>query len=127
MTDFDDWLAETLTETEGFTMLIVLIGTAGGRVDLLKSTHLHVIGDELAWPQMAEMFNASGAPWDAVALFRAGREGLVADNVARERLAALMRALQGDRTIIRDGEFLNREGLRLRLDDGGDTAPPRLF
>lgn len=116
-TDFDDWLARVYAETQGFTMLMVLIGTSGGRVDLLKSAYLHVIGDELTWPDLAAHLDRAGVPWDAVALFRAGREGLVADDVARDRLDRLVRALAGDRAIIRDGAFLNRNGLSLRLDD----------
>lgn len=123
MTDFDDWLRATFAETQGFTVLIVLLGIGGGRVELLKSAHLHVIGDDMAWADMAAHLDGSGAPWNAVALFRAGREGLVADDVARDRLDQLVRALNGDRTLIRDGEFLNRDGLRLRLDEDG---PPVL-
>lgn len=122
-TDFDDWLQATFAETNGFTVLIVLLGTQGGRVDLLKSAHLHVIGDEIRWPDMAGYLDGSGTPWDAVVLFRAGREGLVADDIARDRLDQLVRALNGDRTLIRDGEFFNRDGLRLRLDDAEPQVP----
>ena len=124
-TDFDDWVQATFAETDGFTVLIVLLGIGNGRVDLLKSAHLHVIGDDIAWPQMAEYLDGSGAAWDAVVLFRAGREGIVADDVARDRLDQLVRALNGDRTLIRDGEFFNRDGLRLRLDDT-EPQPPVL-
>ncbi len=63
--------------------------------------------------------------WDAVVLFRAGREGLAEDDIARGRLDQLVRAMNGDRTLIRDGEFLNRDGLRLRLDDA-EPQPPIL-
>lgn len=122
-TDFDDWVRATYAETDGFTMLIVLVGTAEGRIDLLKSAHLHVIGDDILWPDMAAHLDGSGVAWDAVALFRAGREGLVADDVARSRLDQLVRALNGDRTLIRDGEFFNRDGLRLRLDDAEPQIP----
>ncbi|WEF23518.1 hypothetical protein [Paracoccus sp. S3-43] len=123
MTDFDDWLRATFAETQGFTLLIVLVGTQGGRVDLLRSAHLHVIGDDIAWPDMAARLDGSGVAWEAVALFRAGREGLVADGIAKDRLDQLMRALNGDRTLIRDGEFFNRDGLRLRLDDAEPQVP----
>ncbi|MCZ0960791.1 hypothetical protein [Paracoccus benzoatiresistens] len=122
-TDFDDWLWATFAETQGFTVLIVLVGIGAGRVDLLKSTHLHVIGDDIDWPQMADHLDRSGVAWDGVVMFRAGREGLVADNIARDRLDQLVRALNGDRTLIRDGEFFNRGGLRLRLDDAEPTVP----
>lgn len=124
-TDFDDWLMATFAETQGFTMLIVLVGIGDGRVDPLRSAHLHVIGDQIRWPQMADHLEGSGVPWDGVVLFRAGREGLVADDVARDRLDQLVRAMNGDRTLIRDGEFFNRDGLRLRLDDA-EPQPPIL-
>ncbi|MTD99708.1 hypothetical protein GIY56_05365 [Paracoccus sp. YIM 132242] len=124
-TDFDDWLQAEYAETQGFTVLIVLLGLGGGRVDLLKSAHLHVIGDEIHWPDMAGYLDGSGMAWDAVALFRAGREGLVADDVARDRLDQLVRALNGDRTLIREAAFFNRDGLRLRLDDA-EPQPPVL-
>lgn len=124
-TDFDDWVRATYAETDGFTVLIVLLGIQGGRVDLLKSAHLHVIGDDIRWPDMAAHLDGSGAPWNGVVMFRAGREGLVADDIARDRLDQLVRALNGDRTLIRDGEFFNRDGLRLRLDDA-EPQPPVL-
>jgi len=116
-TDFDEWLAKCLAETDGFTMLLVLIGMQDGGIRLLRSAHLHVIGNELDWPNLAAHLDGAGVAWDAVALFRAGQEGIVADDIAKTRLGSLVKALQGDRTIIRDGEFLNRDGLRLRLDD----------
>ena len=116
-TDFDEWLAKSMADSDGFTMLVVLIGLSDGRVPLLRSAHLHVIGDELTWPVLAQHLDGAGVSWDAVALFRAGREGIVADDVAKTRLDALVKAMHADRTLIRDGEFLNRDGLRLRLDD----------
>ncbi|SNR58315.1 hypothetical protein EYF88_13495 [Paracoccus sediminis] len=125
MTDFDDWLRATFAETDGFTVLIVVLGLGGGRVDLLKSAHLHVIGDDIDWPRMAEHLDGSGMAWGGVVMFRAGREGLVADDIARDRLDQLARALNGDRTLIRDGEFFNRDGLRMRLDDA-EPQPPVL-
>ena len=116
-TDFDEWLAKCMADSEGFTMLVVLIGMEHSGVKLLRSAYLHVIGDELDWPTLAAHLDGARVEWDAVALFRAGVEGLIADDIAKKRLDSLVKALQGDRTIIRDGEFLNRNGLRLRLDD----------
>lgn len=119
-TDFDEWLADTWEQTasgDGFTMLLVLIGLGSGRVDILRSAHLHVIGDDLDWQGLVAHLEGAQVPWDAVALYRAGREGLVPDDLARSRLASLVKALQGDRTLLRDAEFLNRDGLRLRLDE----------
>lgn len=125
MTDFDDWLAKTFAETGGFTLLIVLVAAREGRIDLLKSAHLHVIGDEMSWPELAAYFDGSGADWDAVALFRADRDGLVKDRIAKDRLDALMRALRGDRTLIREAAFFNRDGLTLQLDEA-EPQPPVL-
>ena len=125
LTDFDAWIVATYAETQGFTMLIVLLGIRGNKVDLLRSAHLHLIGDELRWPELAAHLDGAGIAWDAVALYRAGREGLISDDIARDRLAELTAALRGDRTLIRHAEFFNRDGLALRLDDA-DPAPPRL-
>ncbi|MFS4436637.1 hypothetical protein ACMA5I_00335 [Paracoccaceae bacterium GXU_MW_L88] len=125
MTDFDSWLAQTFAETGGFTMLIVLVAAEDGRIDLLKSAHLHVIGDEMNWADLKGYLDGSGAPWTGAVLYRAGREGLVKDEIAQKRLGELMRALHGDRTLIRDGDFFNRDGLTLRLDDA-EPQPPIL-
>lgn len=119
-TDFDEWLSDTWAQTafgDGFTLLLVLVGLTEGRVDILRSAHLHVIGDDLDWPTLVAHLDGAHVAWDAVALYRAGREGLVPDDLARSRLASLVKALQGDRTLLRDAEFLNRDGLRLRLDE----------
>lgn len=124
-TDFDDWLQTTFADTQGFTVLIVLLSIADGRVDPVRSAHLHVIGDDIRWPDMARHLDGSGAAWDGVVFFRADRGGLVVDDVARDRLDQLVRALNGDRTLIRDGDFFNRDGLRLRLDDA-EPQPPVL-
>jgi len=116
-TDFDDWLIATFRDAGSFTMLFVLVGITPTKVELLRSAYLHVIGDELRWPEMERVFAGAGVEWSGAVFFRAGIEGLVRDDEARSRLAALVRKMNEDRTIIRDGEFFNRDGLRLRLDD----------
>lgn len=115
-TDFDDWLAGAYAETGAFTILFVLLGIRDTTVDLLRSAWLHVVGDETRWPDMVALFAGAGVPWSGVVFFRAGREGLVTDNEARRRLAALVRALHEDRSLISDGDFFNAQGLRLRLE-----------
>lgn len=116
-TDFDDWLIATYREMGSFTMLFVLVGITETKVDLLRSAYLHVIGDELRWPEMERVFARSGVDWSGAVFFRAGIEGLVADGEAKSRLAALVRKMNEDRTIIREGEFFNRDGLKLRLEE----------
>lgn len=116
-TDFDDWVAATYEETGSFTMLFVLTRIGDTRVDLLRSAYLHVVGDELRWPDMTEIFRGAGVDWSGAVFFRAGREGLVEDREAKARLASLTRKLNEDRSLIRDGEFFNTDGLRLRIEE----------
>lgn len=117
MTDFDDWIVETFGLAGPFTMLVLLVGIHDTGVRPLRSAHLHVMGDELRWPEMTGHLAGAGVAWDGAVFWRAGREGLVEDAEARRRLSSLTRALNGDFTLIRDGEFFNRDGLRLSLDD----------
>lgn len=116
-TDFDAWIAETHGDVGDFTMLFVLMRITETTVEPLRSAWLHVVGDETRWPDMVRLFIGAGVPWSAAAFFRAGREGLVPDAEARARLGALTRKLHEDRSLIREGEFFNADGLRLRLDD----------
>jgi len=116
-TDFDEWLAATHREAGDFTVLFVLVEIGETSVVPLRSAWLHVVGDETRWPEMVALFAGAGVAWSGVVFWRAGREGLVPDAEARARLNALTRKLHEDRTLIRDGEFFNAEGLRLQLED----------
>jgi len=116
-TDFDDWLAATFSRVGAFTMLIVLVEIGDTSVALLRSSYLHVIGDETGWPDMARLFAGSGAAWNGAAFFQADRTGLVDDATAKRRLAALARHLEKDRAILRDGEFFDARGLRLKIEE----------
>ena len=116
-TDFDDWILSAFAETGPFTMLFVLLRVEGIRIDLLRSAYLHVVGDELRWPDMVHLFGGAGVDWSGVVFFRAGREGLVDDPQAKARLSSLVRKLHEDRLLIRDGEFFNCAGLRLAVEE----------
>ncbi|WP_416798135.1 hypothetical protein [Ciceribacter azotifigens] len=116
-TDFDDWVVTTYGETGPFTMLFVLVRIGERQVDLLRSAYLHVVGDELRWPEMLGLFAGAGVDWSAVVFFRADQEGLVEDADARSRLASLVRKLHEDRSLIREGEFFNEDGLRLTIEE----------
>ena len=116
-TDFDEWLVGAFDDAGPFTILFVLVAIGETRIDLLRSAFLHVIGDEMRWPGMAALLDGAKVNWSGVVFFRAGREGLVEDDEARNRLASLVRKLHEDRTLIREGEFFNRDGLRLALED----------
>ena len=116
-TDFDDWLVETFNRVGAFTMLIVLVEIGEVSVALLRSSYLHVIGDETRWPDMAQLFAGSGAAWNGAAFFQADRIGLVDDATAQQRLASLVRHLEGDRSILGHGEFFDARGLRLKIEE----------
>lgn len=116
-TDFDDWVVQTFGRVGAFTMLIVLVEIGETSVALLRSSYLHVIGDETRWPDMAQLFDCSGAAWNGAAFFQADQAGLVADAVARQRLASLTRHLETDRSILNEGEFFDARGLRLKIQE----------
>lgn len=116
-TDFDEWLVSTHEAVGDFTMLFVLVAITETSVAPLRSAWLHVLGNETRWPEMVAHFTGAGVNWQGAVFFRAGREGLVPDAEAKSRLASLGRKLFEDRTLIREGEFFNAEGLRLQLEE----------
>jgi len=116
-TDFDEWLVETFARTGGFTVLVVLVEIGETTASLLTSSYLHVIGDEIRWPDMARLFEDAGAAWNGAAFFQADRAGLVTDAVARQRLQALMRHLEGDRSLLKHADFFDTRGLRLKIEE----------
>lgn len=116
-TDFDDWVIDTYSDAGSFTMLFILVSISETKVELLRSAYLHVVGDELRWPDMAKLFASAGVNWSGVVFYRAGREGLVEDKEAKARLSSLVRKLEEDRSLIRDGEFFNADGLRLMIEE----------
>ena len=99
-------------------MLIVLVEIGETTVSLLRSSYLHVIGDETRWPDMADLLSGAGAAWNGAAFFQADRAGLVDDATARQRLASLTRHLRKDRSILDPQRILQRAGLRLKIERG---------
>jgi hypothetical protein len=116
-TDFDEWLVETFARVGPFTMLIVLMEIGETTATPLRSSYLHVIGDETRWPDIVQMCADTGAAWNGVAFFQADRAGLVRDPVARHRLGSLMRHLESDRSLLRHAEFFDGRGLRLKIEE----------
>ncbi len=117
LTDFDDWLIRCHGRVGAFTVLIILVDIGEISVAPLRSTHLHVVGDEIRWPEMARLFDGAGVSWNGAVFFQADRDGLVLDEEAKRRLASLVRHVNEDRKILNDGEFFDRNGLRLRLEE----------
>jgi hypothetical protein len=118
-TDFDEWLVETFGRIGSFTVLIFLIGIGENSVTPLRATHLHVVGDETRWPEMTALLSSAGIEWQGAAFFRADAAGLVDEKTAKRRLAALTRHLHEDRKLLNEGEFFDRDGFRLKLEEIG--------
>jgi hypothetical protein len=118
-TDFDDWLVQTFAKTGSYTMLIILVEIGETTVSLLASSYLHVIGDETRWADMQALLAASGVNWTGAVFFQADRGGLIDDTTAQQRLNELSRHIQGDRSILRHGEFFNPQGLRMQIAETG--------
>ncbi len=116
-TDFDDWLIATFAKTGSFTVLIILVAIGEATVEPLRSSYLHVVGDETRWPEMAALFDRAGIAWNGAAFFRADRAGLVEDQVAKQRLASLVHHLNENRKLLNEGDFFDHRGLRLKLEE----------
>ena len=52
--DFEQWLRAQFADTGPFTVLIVLVRIAGEKVVPLKSSYAHLIGDDMAWPNLGQ-------------------------------------------------------------------------
>ncbi len=68
-TDFDDWVVSIYRDVGSFTMLFVLLRINDTSVDLLRSAYLHVVGDELRWPDMVRLFRGAGVDWSGAVFY----------------------------------------------------------
>lgn len=116
-TDFDRWLSK-LFRKGPFTALIVLVKIAEPKVEPLRSTFVHVIGDEIDWGDIVLMLRGAGVNWDGAAFFPT-REGggLVPDETARARLRELEGALRENRLVLNDGAFFDVWGRTLKVEE----------
>lgn len=118
-TRFDDWIGQEFRKTGGFTALVVLVSIGELSITPLRSTHFHVIGDDLDWTQMVGLFSSAGAVWDGAmfATMAAKDGGPVADAIARQELQALAGRLKENRLVLNENHFFDRWGRRLRIDE----------
>lgn len=116
---FDDWVVDEYRRTGGFTALIVLVATGNLTVSPLRSTFVHVVGDEINWPELSRLLTSAGVSWDGVLLETrcADEGGPVADLDARLELRALEKRIVEDRSSINDGHFFDKWGRRLRVEE----------
>ncbi|WP_449254601.1 hypothetical protein [Bosea sp. (in: a-proteobacteria)] len=117
-TDFDRWLGR-LFRKGPFTALIVLVRIAQPKVEPLRSTFVHVIGDAIDWGDIALMLRGAGVNWDGAAFFptRDDDGGLVPDETARARLRELETALRGNRLVLNEGAFFDVWGRTLKVEE----------
>lgn len=116
-TDFDRWLGKMFRKGQ-FTALIVLVRIAELKVEPLRSTFVHVVGDEVDWGDIVLMLRGAGVNWDGAAFFPTREAGgLVPDELARTRLRELEAALREDRLTLNKGAFFDVWGRNLQVQE----------
>ncbi|MCU4182197.1 hypothetical protein [Bosea sp. BH3] len=116
-TDFDRWLGKMFRKGH-FTALIVLVRIAEPKVEPLRSTFVHVVGDEIDWGDIVMMLRGAGVNWDGAAFFPTREAGgLVPDELARTRLRELEGALREDRLTLNKGAFFDVWGRNLQVQE----------
>lgn len=122
-TDFDGWLRSMVDEHGEFTVLVILAEIGERRVVPLRSTYLHVIGDEVEWSEMAALFASAGRKWDGAAFFptQGPRGGPIDTPTARLRLAELEAKVMADRMVLNEGHFFDGLGRRIEIQPLSDS------
>lgn len=117
--NFDEWVVREFHRTGGFTALIVLVEIGPLTVVPLRSSFVHIIGDEIGWDAMVGLLAGAGVKWDGVLLEAIASEGggPVADDEARAALGALGKRVIEDRLVINDGHFFDHRGRRLKIEE----------
>lgn len=116
---FDAWLVNEFENTGGFTALIVLVAIDEITITPLRSTFLHVIGDEIDWGGIVKLLAGAGIEWDGV-LFEsvsAAEGGPVADAAARVHLRTLEAKIGDDRMALNEGHFFDKWGRRMKVEE----------
>jgi hypothetical protein len=122
-TEFDVWLKDMFARHGEFTLLVILTEIGAHRVVPLCSTYFHVIGDEVDWGDITELFTSSAHAWDGAAFFPTkGRHGGPIDNAtARLRLAELEAKVTENRMVLNEGHFFDSLGRRIEIEPMGDA------
>ncbi|MGX5732865.1 hypothetical protein [Bosea thiooxidans] len=116
-TDFDRWLGKMFRKGP-FTALIVLVRIAEPKVEPLRSSFVHVVGDEIDWGDIVLMLRGAGVNWDGAAFFPTREAGgLVPDELAGARLRELESALREDRLTLNKGAFFDVWGRNLQVQE----------
>lgn len=117
--DFDGWIVEEFATTGAFTALVVLVEIGGQTVTPVTSTYFNVIGDEVAWREIAALFAGSGVAWDGASFFPhvAPAGGPLDNDSARSRLRALEARIKAERLTLNEGFFFDRHGRRMMVEE----------
>jgi hypothetical protein len=116
-TDFERWLGKMVRKGP-FTAIIVLVKIAAPKLEPLRSTFVHIVGDEMDWGDIVLLLRSAGVSWDGAAFFPMREDGgLVPDALARTRLRELETALDQDRLVLNKGEFFDVWGRRLQVTE----------
>lgn len=117
---FDVWVREEFARSGAFTALIVLLAIEEHTVRPLRSSHVHLIGADVSWADMAALFDKSGPGWDG-ALFSIRTDGEgggpISDAAAQIALKDHVQEIVEDRSRLNIGHFFDRKGRRLRVDE----------
>ncbi len=116
---FDAWLGEEFAARGPFSLLVVLVAIGPLSVTPLRSTWMHVVGDELDWSGLADLLDGGGVDWEG-ALFAPRADaggGPLADAAARIALRDLGDAVIADRKVLNEEHFFDRRGRRIRVEE----------
>ncbi len=116
---FDDWIVSEYRRSGSFTALVVLVATANLEVRPLRSTFMHVIGDELDWLHLSEVMRGAGVAWDGILLVPITDPdgGPLPDAAARSELRALEQRIMENRLVINEGHFFDKWGRRMKVEE----------
>jgi hypothetical protein len=118
-TEFDAWLKGMVGKHGQFTVLVILAGIGERSVIPLCSTYFHVVGDEVAWSEIAAIFASSGHNWGGAAFFptkAVPHGGPVDDRTAKSRLAEVEMKVAQDRMVLNEGHFFDVQGRRIEIE-----------
>lgn len=118
--DFDRWIVQEYADgaEKGFTALVLLLRIKRAGVDAVASTHVHVIGTDTGWGEVASLLAGAGKRWDGAVFFpvREERGGPIDETTARIRLIERAMAVDEDRLAINDGHFFDAWGRRMKVE-----------
>ena len=115
--DFEPWLEREFARSGPFTILIILVAIREPTLYPIGGSYAAVIGNEMSWPEMRRLLDASGLKWDGAALFAAqSSEGApLVEAEAKTRLKALQERVIADHATINEGAFFDRKGRLMQV------------